>query len=369
MKLKTKLIAIACISLCVSTIIGCDASINNNLTNNITPERTITPDINESNNSLDFNESSLTENEIDGLFKTPKEQLINHYGEDYTLIDDSNTNVLKYKSGIIMDFEDLNNDYCSDELYCLYIDNGIFNNARSGMNFDEIKRALGESNITKQYIPGRKEGVYLLSYKYKYFSALFESNDITGDNSKLSFWANHNSHIQNQNDLPEDKSFPKDELITNKININDMINFGFMNKLDIINIYGPDYKCINIGPDSYYDGIYYDDLGLTFVFEESDLLNTLGTEKYIDNESILYWIRIENDSMNIADIEPHMDFKQIQSIMGDGKIRENSTILEDESSHKEYSLVYNMYNFDLCFIADNKNGQDWRCDVMYATLK
>ncbi len=98
---------------------------------------------------------------------------------------------------------------------------------------------------------------------------------------------------------------------------------------------GDGYEIVPSGSEGTYEGYYYKELGLTFIFNHK-----------------LLWIDCD-DNIDIRGARPGMTFEEIMKVLGDAEIED--TFIEIPEN-KAYEIRYDLDGFTLCCESVNKDG-------------
>lgn len=128
-------------------------------------------------------------------------------------------------------------------------------------------------------------------------------------------------------------------ITTTKTHDGPIFKYLSMPKDEILSELGNSYKIIPTGAEGACEGYYYENLGLTFIFD---------TDKSVD------WIDCD-ESVNIEGAREGMNFEQIQKLLGTAKIEE--TFIETPE-FKAYEITYVKENAIICFLSMNKDGNN-----------
>ena len=108
---------------------------------------------------------------------------------------------------------------------------------------------------------------------------------------------------------------------------------------------GDDYEFVNAGPEGWMSGYYYEHLGLTFVFD--------------DTEDDLYPLWIDAEApFEVGGARPGMNFSEIQNVLGAGEVYSDLDESADDMMYPRYSLEYIIGKLRYVFYAYNEDGED-----------
>lgn len=141
----------------------------------------------------------LTINDIESYFQKSKQDLIKHFGNEYSegteTIDECHVplNVIGYPDGLT--FNNLSDNYstptrieCSDEVE--------IDGLKNGMNFNQIQKILGKKEIVKTWIANEENVAYKMTYTFGKVCLEVLSYSEDGSNSYLAFIENSNGELE-----------------------------------------------------------------------------------------------------------------------------------------------------------------------------
>lgn len=128
----------------------------------------------------------------------------------------------------------------------------------------------------------------------------------------------------------------------------DIDRYLYMPKSDIVKELGNSYKVVETGSEGLQEGFYYEDIGLTFTFDE-------------ESQWVL-WIDCDS-KVDINGARAGMDFSQIQKALGKGQITETWV---ETPENVAYELGYRIGDSLVYFLSYQQSGEDSEVYIMPA---
>lgn len=136
------------------------------------------------------------------------------------------------------------------------------------------------------------------------------------------------SPLQTANDTPS----------TSVPSIKEISELFDLSKDDVLKRLGDKYEIVPAGAEGAFEGYYFEDKGITVVFD-MDTLNWINCKSNVD--------------LNGA--QAGMNFSQIQEKLGKAEVQETWFEVPE---NKAYELIYELHNCDVSFLAFSKEGED-----------